>query len=101
MIIFILLLFYFHLTPNFFSPNSGENKYYPDSYTCVGHAAADPVLPSMLPFTGSLATDADTNGDSIISNWEFLAYMNPNDPNGLDYVFDHFEWTHCDGFVVK
>jgi hypothetical protein len=54
----------------------------------------------MLPFTGSLATDADTDGDSIISNWEFLAYMNPNDPNGLDYVFDHFEWTHCDGFVI-
>lgn len=63
-----------------------------------GHAAGDAALPSRLPYTDAiLAGGADRDGDGQISNWEFYQALNPNNLLANDYVFDHFEWTHCEG----
>jgi hypothetical protein len=39
---------------------------------------------------------ADTNGDKVISNWEFFLALDPNNIDGNDYVFDNFDWEHCE-----
>ena len=75
----------------------GENAYYPDAYTCVGHAADDTVLPDMLPLTDALREVADADGDGRVSNWEFWLAIDPNEISNQDYVFDNFDWDHCEG----
>ena len=71
------------------------SKTNPQGYTCQGHAAADIVLPDRLSMTEGFVDHADTNGDGYVSNWEYFLGTNPNDPSGLDYVYDSFEWSHC------
>lgn len=72
-----------------------------------GHSADDPALPSRLPFTdailrgaggvGGAAGGADLDQDGQISNWEFYQALDPNRLLSNDYVFDNFEWSHCEG----
>ena len=40
--------------------------------------------------------DACSDKDGLITNWEFYLALDPNNMEGNDYVFDHFEWPHCD-----
>ena len=84
------------LSYSYYSLEAGENAYFPDEYTCTGHAADDPVLPDRLGYISGFVELADTNSDRYISNLEYFLAMNPNSADGMDYVFDHFEWTHCD-----
>jgi len=85
---------------SFYSLVAGQNTYYPEAYTCTGHAATDSVLPYKLPFTDVVDNNADSDGDGVISNWEFLSFLNPNNADNMDYVFDHFRWDHCSGMTL-
>jgi hypothetical protein len=70
--------------------------FHTDAYTCAGHAADSPVLPSALSLTPIFSTNgADLDGDGVISNYEFYLALDPGNPDMNDYVFDNFEWTHC------
>jgi hypothetical protein len=80
---------------SYFSLEENENAYWPEKYTCTGHDATDSVLPASLPLLDGFAELADTDGDGIITNIEYYLAINPNNEDGLDYVFDHFEWSHC------
>jgi len=71
------------------------SKTNPQGYTCKGHSADDVVLPERLSMTPGFVDHADINGDGYVSNWEYFLGTNPNDPSGLDYVYDSFEWSHC------
>lgn len=77
-------------------PANTKIKYKPEGFTCRGHAADDAVLPHHLPMIDGFANYADTDHDKKVSNWEYFMASNPNDPNGLDYVYDSFTWSHCD-----
>lgn len=68
----------------------------PAGYICYGHDKDDIVLPSHLPLLGDFGMYADKDSDGNVSNWEYFIASNPNDPNGLDYVYDTFTWRHCD-----
>ena len=83
---------------SYFSLEENENAYWPEKYTCTGHDATDSVLPASLPLLDGFAELADTDGDGIITNIEYYLAINPNNGDGLDYVFDHFEWSHCATF---
>ncbi len=80
---------------SYFSLEENENAYWPEKYTCTGHDATDSVLPASLPLLDGFAELADTDGDGIITNMEYYIAINPNNGDGLDYVFDNFEWSHC------
>lgn len=80
---------------SYFSLAENENAYWPDAYTCTGHNATDPALPSSLPWLDGFETIADTDGDGTITNWEYYVAIDPNNVNGVDYVFDTFDWDHC------
>lgn len=84
---------------SYYSLEEGENKYYTEAYTCTGHAADDAALPASLPWLDGFEAYADTDGNGVISNYEYYLALNPNDVNGVDYVFDNFEWSHCDGKI--
>jgi hypothetical protein len=84
---------------SYFSLDANENKYLPDAYTCTGHDSSDPALPSSLTWLDGFEEIADTDGDGIITNWEYYLAINPNNEDGLDYVFDHFEWEHCNNII--
>ena len=64
-----------------------------------GHAADDNVLPDSLQFTNAVSAVADSDGNGNVSNWEFYDALDPNEMSKNDYVFDNFEWTHCEGQV--
>ena len=83
---------------SYFSLEENENAYWPEAYTCVGHDATDSVLPASLPLLDGFSELADTDGDGVITNWEYYIAINPNNVDGLDYVFDNFEWSHCSTF---
>lgn len=85
---------------SYFSLAENENAYWPEAYTCTGHNATDPALPSNLPWLDGFETMADSDGDGTISNWEYYVAIDPNNVNGLDYVFDTFDWDHCDRKIV-
>ena len=80
---------------SYYTFEEGKNGYFADAFTCYGHGAEDKVLPDALKFTDAIMNVADSNGDKIISNWEFYLAIDPNNVDGNDYVFDHFEWDHC------
>lgn len=80
---------------SYFSLAENENAYWPEAYTCIGHNATDPALPSSLPWLDGFETLADSDGDGIISNWEYYVAIDPNNVDGVDYVFDTFDWDHC------
>uniref|UniRef100_A0A6C0KJH1 PKD domain-containing protein n=1 Tax=viral metagenome TaxID=1070528 RepID=A0A6C0KJH1_9ZZZZ len=80
---------------SYFSLAENENAYWPEAYTCTGHNATDPALPSSLPWLDGFETLADSDGDGIISNWEYYVAIDPNNVDGVDYVFDTFDWDHC------
>jgi hypothetical protein len=80
---------------SYFSLAENENAYWPEAYTCTGHNATDPALPSSLPWLDGFETLADSDGDGIISNWEYYVAIDPNNLDGVDYVFDTFDWDHC------
>lgn len=84
------------LSYSYYTLAEGENKAYPDAYTCYGHGKDDNILPDHFPLLEDFASYADTNKDGSISNWEYFLATNPNDPDGIDYVFDSYEWSHCD-----
>jgi hypothetical protein len=85
---------------SYYSLDAGENEGFPDAYTCKGHASDDPVLPTRLSFTPGFMSLADSDGDGVISNWEYFVAVDPNNMYGADYVYDNFEWDHCsDGRV--
>ncbi len=83
---------------SYFSLEENENAYWPEAYTCTGHDASDPALPASLPWLDGFEELADTDGDGIVTNWEYYIAINPNNGDGLDYVFDNFEWNHCSTF---
>jgi hypothetical protein len=85
---------------SYYSFEAGEYSWHPEAYRCTGHAADDPVLPKQLPLPENIRGIADLDGDSIISNYEYYLAIDPNNPDGNDYVFDHFQWDHCDGVNV-
>eukprot|EP01034_Spumella_vulgaris_P025774 gene25774-32265_t len=86
------------LSWSYYNLEAGANKFHPEAYTCKGHAADDWALPEKLPFSGVMM-NADKDGDGHISNWEFLTALDPNNVHANDYVFDHFEWSHCEGKI--
>ena len=86
------------LSYSYYNLAAGANKFHPEEYTCTGHAADDYALPEKLPYT-ALIMSSDKNGDGHISNWEFLAALDPNNVHANDYVFDNFEWSHCEGKI--
>ena len=83
---------------SYFSLEENENAYWPEAYTCTGHGSSDPALPSSLPWLDGFEEFADTDGDGIVTNWEYYIAINPNNGDGLDYIFDNFEWEHCSTF---
>lgn len=80
---------------SYYTQAAGENPTFPEAYTGVGHAANDRVLPDDVPFLKGMQTHADANGDGVVTNWEFYQAIDPNDTDGVDYVFDNFQWDHC------
>lgn len=81
---------------SYFSLEENENKYWAEAYTCTGHDANDAALPASLPWLDGFEELADTDGDGIITNWEYYLAINPNNEDGLDYIFADFEWSHCE-----
>jgi len=81
---------------SYYSLAENENSYWTEAYTCSGHDSDDPVLPSTLPLLNGFAEKADSDGNGIVSNWEYYNVIDPNNADGLDYVFDMFTWSHCD-----
>ena len=73
-----------------------RNPFMKDAYTCYGHAENDLVFPVALPLTEALERSTDANADGIVTNVEFFRALDPNLPDSNDYVFDNFDWTHCD-----
>jgi hypothetical protein len=66
-------------------------------YTCEGHAATDPVLPEDITIlTDALEKVADFDGDGTVTNYEFYTALDPNAVEYNDYVFDNFNWNHCE-----
>jgi len=45
----------------------------------------------------SLKVLADTDNNGKVTNWEYFVAINPNNMDGIDYVFDNYKWDHCDG----
>jgi len=85
---------------SYYSLEENENAYWPEAYTCVGHNATDSVLPSTLQFLDGFMEMADTDTDGIVTNWEYYVAIDPNNKEGVDYVFDTFEWSHCVSSVI-
>ena len=79
---------------SFYDLKEGENAFHPGNYTCRGHAAGDPALASALQMTDIIYTN-DLNGDGVLTNLEFYEVLDPNEMNNNDYVFDNFDWDHC------
>ena len=73
-----------------------QNPFMKDAYTCYGHAENDLVFPVALPLTEALERSTDANADGIVTNVEFFRALDPNLPDSNDYVFDNFDWAHCD-----
>jgi hypothetical protein len=81
---------------SYYSFEANQMPFHSEAYTCTGHAAADPALPSRLTMTPIMYTNgADVDGDGVISNMEFFYALDPNNPDMNDYVFDNFNWDHC------
>jgi hypothetical protein len=83
------------LSYSYYSQEEGENLYYPEEYTCSGHAADDNALPDRLGYMKGFFNLADADGDGYISNWEYFMAIDPNNLHGVDYVYDNFDWDHC------
>jgi hypothetical protein len=83
------------LSYSYYTQDAGENLYFPDAYTCVGHAADDRVLPDRLQYLDGFIELADKDQDGKISNWEYFLAIDPNNVRGVDYVYDNFDWKHC------
>lgn len=84
------------LVPPFESMEWLDYSFYSEeNYTCSGHGMHDAVLPN-LPLPANLIKFADQNGDGHLSNIEFWEGVDPNTNGGVDYIFDSFEWPHCD-----
>jgi Common central domain of tyrosinase len=79
---------------SFYDLKEGENAFHPGNYTCRGHAAGDPALASVLQMTDIIYTN-DLDGDGVLTNLEFYEALDPNEMNNNDYVFDNFDWDHC------
>jgi hypothetical protein len=86
---------------SYYSLEENENVYWPEAYTCMGHNATDSVLPSTLQFLDGFMEMADTDADGIVTNWEYYVAIDPNNKDGVDYVFDTFEWSHCVSSVIS
>jgi len=87
---------------SYYTLEAGANVFHPEAYVCKGHAADDQALPARLPFTDALlGGGVDKDGDGTVTNWEFFLSLDPNNVNANDYVFDNFEWSHCDGKIVE
>ena len=87
---------------SFYTFKKGENKGFPDmEYRCEGHAGYDPVLPADMVYTPAVKRFIDADHDGGITNWEFYVALDPNNLEGNDYVWDHFDWPHCaDGAII-
>lgn len=85
------------LSYSYYSLEENENEYYTDAYTCVGHADTDQVLPDRLPLIDNFPGLADKDENGIITNWEYFVAIDPNNVDGVDYVYDNFDWVHCNG----
>jgi len=55
----------------------------------------DEVLAN-LPLPQHLLTSADANEDGFLSNIEFYDAIDPLSGDGQTYIFDNFEWAHCE-----
>ena len=73
-----------------------QNPFLSEAYACYGHQATDLVFPVALPLTETIERGVDMNEDGIVTNWEFFRALDPNLPDNNDYVFDNFDWDHCD-----
>ena len=38
----------------------------------------------------------DVNGDGVLNNIEFYDVTDPTNGNAATYIYDNFEWSHCD-----
>ncbi len=53
------------------------------------------MLPEGLPLSRAMDKFADTDGDGVVTNFEFYLALDPNNVRGIDYVFNNFKWDHC------
>lgn len=65
-----------------------------NSTYCSGHGMEDAVLED-LPLPPALILAGDVNLDGALSNFEFTEALDPNVEAGTLYIFDHFDWEHC------
>lgn len=63
--------------------------------SCEGHGMYDAVLDD-LPLPAELINNFDVNGDGVINNIEFYEAADPTKEGGMNYIFDHFTWNHCE-----
>lgn len=81
---------------SFYSFEAGVMPFHEEEYTCAGHKAADRALPERLPLPATFNMElADADKDGMLSNLEFYLALDPNNPDLNDYVFDNFNWDHC------
>lgn len=73
-----------------------EYSYYnTDEFTCSGHSMDDAAIVD-LPLPKHLVDISDVNQDGVMSNIELFEAIDPTKEDGTTYIFDNFEWTHCD-----
>lgn len=75
------------------------SAYSTDKVACVGHGPDDEALAGFTSLS-RFAELADTNGDGSVSNLELYEAIDPSKPN-VDYIYDNYEWSHCDDDAVE
>lgn len=93
--LFLYFLYSFLLFP-VSSPHPLRIPSPPSSFVALLSLDTDLVLSTALPLTETLERSGDMDGDGVITNMEFFQALDPNLPDSNDYVFDTFDWTHCD-----
>jgi hypothetical protein len=71
------------------------SAYSTDEKVCEGHGMYDAVLQD-LSMPSSMISNFDANGDGELNNIEYYDAIDPTNEDGIDYIYDHFTWNHCD-----
>jgi hypothetical protein len=68
--------------------------------SCEGHGMYDNVLQD-LPLPSELIEKFDVNQDGLLNNIEFYEASDPTKEGGMNYIYDHFTWNHCEKQTVE